>query len=188
VMFPMIAQVVEFDAARRILDMELARADGAGAPAPRRVECGVMLEVPALSLQLPALLARTDFVSVGTNDLVQFLYASDRGDPRLGNRYDALSPPVLTLLGELVAACAAAQVPLAVCGEMAGDPLAAMALVALGIDILSMAPASIGPVKAMVLSLDAGVLARYLATMTGSPVSSLRPRLREFARDHDIDA
>ncbi|MGE0256840.1 MAG: phosphoenolpyruvate--protein phosphotransferase [Alphaproteobacteria bacterium] len=186
VMFPMVAQVAEFIAARDILDMELARARAEGRTLPERIECGVMLEVPALALQLPALLPRIDFLSVGSNDLVQFLFASDRANPRLEGRYDVLAPAVLRLVSTLVADCAAAGVPLAVCGEMAGDPVAAMALVALGVPTLSMAPAAVGPVKAMVLSLDAGALAGYLSTLLASPASSLRGRLRAFARDHDI--
>jgi len=186
VMFPMVAQVAEFIAARDILDMELARAEAEGRALPARVECGVMLEVPALALQLTALLPRIGFLSVGSNDLVQFLFASDRGNPRLEGRYDVLAPAVLSLISRLVTDCAAAGVPLAVCGEMAGDPVAAMALVALGVPTLSMAPAAIGPVKAMVLSLDATAMADYLATLLDSPAPSLRGRLRAFARDHDV--
>lgn len=146
-----------------------------------------MLEVPALAMQLPMLLERVDFLSVGSNDLIQFMFASDRGDPRMGNRYDALSPLVLALFDELVRACRQAEIPLAVCGEMAGDPVAAMALIALGVETLSMAPAAVGPVKAMALSLDAALLADYLATLRHSPAASLRSRLLGFAKDHDID-
>ncbi|MBM3559342.1 MAG: phosphoenolpyruvate--protein phosphotransferase [Alphaproteobacteria bacterium] len=186
VMFPMVAQVAEFIAARDILEMEIARARAAGRPLPQRLECGVMLEVPALALQLPALLPRVDFLSVGSNDLVQFLFASDRANPRLEGRYDVLAPAVLRLVAGLVADCAAARLPLAVCGEMAGDPVAAMALVALGVPTLSMAPAAIGPVKATILSLGAGALAAYLDTLLGLPTASLRGRLRAFARDHDV--
>lgn len=186
VMFPMVAQVDEFTTARRLFDGELARAGQAGLPLPESVSVGTMLEVPALVWQLPALLPQVDFLSVGSNDLVQFLYASDRGNPRLEGRYDPLSPAVLALLADLVGKCRAAAVPLTVCGEMAGDPLAAMALIGLGIRRLSMSPGSVDAVRAMILDVDAGQVARYLVTLRDSAAPSLRSRLRGFALDHAV--
>src|SRR5208282_5433394 len=122
IMFPMVAELAEFEAARAILDIELDRErQGRGEP-PVLVEVGLMLEVPALLWQLPALSERADFVSVGTNDLMQFVFASDRGNPLLAGRYDPLSPPVLRMLGEIAASSVAHAVPVAVCGEMAGEP------------------------------------------------------------------
>ncbi|MDH3737734.1 MAG: peptidase, partial [Alphaproteobacteria bacterium] len=153
---------------------------------PNEVRVGVMLEVPALAMQLPILLPRVDFISIGSNDLVQFLYASDRGNPRLEGRYDALSPAILNFIAQVNDACRAAAVPVTVCGEIAGDPLAAMALIGIGIRELSMAPANVGPVKAMVLSLDAATMSSYLQTLLGSAASSIRPHLKSFARDHAI--
>ena len=185
VMFPMIAEVAEFDAARRILDLELDRV-GRG-KSPKSVAVGAMLEVPALAWQLPALLQRVDFLSVGSNDLLQFLFASDRNNPRIADRYDVLSPPVLALLGDIVRRCEEGQVALTLCGEMAGRPIEAMTLIGLGIRRMSMAPASIGPVKAMILSLDQERLARYLGQLENSAEHSLRPRLRNFAKDHGVD-
>src|SRR5581483_10470995 len=128
--FPMIAEVAELGRARVLLDMELARAAAEGRTLPRSVKVGVMLEVPSLLWQLPALLERIDFLSIGTNDLAQFLFACDRGNPRLADRYDLLSAPVIALLREVVGQCAAAGVPLSMCGEMAGNPLDAMMLIA----------------------------------------------------------
>ena len=122
-MFPMVATVEEFRAARDLLEAEAARIR----PAPERLEAGTMLEVPALMCQLPGLLAEADFVSVGTNDLMQFLFAADRGTPELADRYDTLSAPVLEMLERLVVACNEAGVPLSVCGEAAGRPLDALA-------------------------------------------------------------
>jgi phosphotransferase system enzyme I (PtsP) len=149
-----------------------------------------MLEVPALLFQLPALAERADFVSVGSNDLVQFLFASDRGNPRLAQRYDVLAPPVLTLLRQIVGTCHAARagagIALTLCGEMAGDPLEAMALIGLGFRQLSMAAPSIGPVKEMVRSLDLGRLADYLEGLRDSIDHSLRSKLIAFARDHAV--
>jgi phosphotransferase system, enzyme I, PtsP len=186
IMFPMVADCAEFDQARAIFDLESARAANQGHERPSRVEVGVMLEVPALLFELPQLLPKVDFVSVGTNDLVQFLYAADRNNPRLSDRYDPLSGPVLRPMRHLVAACDAHGVPLAVCGEMAGEPLAALALIGIGLRTLSMSPAKVGPVKEMVRSVDLGSLAPLLADLDELPSRSLRGKLRDFARDHGV--
>jgi phosphotransferase system enzyme I (PtsP) len=154
------------------------------------LKTGAMLEVPALLFQLPALAERADFVSVGSNDLVQFLFASDRGNPRLAQRYDVLAPTVLNLLRQLVATCRAARggkgISLTLCGEMAGDPLEAMALIGLGFRQLSMAAPNVGPVKAMVRTVELGPLAEYLEELRENCDHSLRSKLLAFARDHGI--
>jgi phosphotransferase system enzyme I (PtsP) len=186
VMFPMVAEVAEFIAAREVLEVELRRAAQRKVRPPKHIKVGVMLEVPALVRQLPALLAVVDFISVGTNDLVQFLFACDRGNPRLAGRYDVLSPVVLGLLRELVVVSGKAGVPLAVCGEMAGHPLEAMALVGVGVRNLSLAPAGLGPVKTMIRSLRLGELADLLVGVEALADHSLRPKLRAFARDHNV--
>ena len=186
VMFPMITEIAEFDAAKKLLDLELARAEKKGRTPIRNLKVGTMLEVPALAYQMPALLQRVDFLSVGSNDLFQFLFASDRGSPRIADRYDPLSPAALNFLGSLVEQCDAAQTPISLCGEMAGRPLDAMALVGLGFRTLSMAPSSIGPVKTMIRSLSAGDLKRYLDSLQDVAEHSLREKLREFAVDHGV--
>jgi phosphotransferase system enzyme I (PtsP) len=186
IMFPMVAEVAEFDAAREILDLELDRARVRGTVAPQRIKAGVMLEVPSLLFQLPTLLERVDFLSVGTNDLLQFLLASDRGNPRVSERYDALSPGVLRALAEIAREAARHRVPVGVCGEMAGQPLDAMALVGLGFRSLSMNPTGIGPVRTMLRSLDLGPLQELLRRKIDDPVHSLRPILRAFARDRGV--
>ncbi|HYE48497.1 MAG TPA: phosphoenolpyruvate--protein phosphotransferase [Azospirillaceae bacterium] len=186
VMFPMIAEVAEFRQARRILDLELdrQRADGGGLPAS--VKVGVMMEVPSLLFQLDALLPLVDFMSVGSNDLLQYLFASDRGNPMLNNRYDLLSPPLLRVLRMLVERCDAAGVPLSLCGEMASRPLEAMALVGCGFRSLSMAPPAVGEVKSMLRSLEVGSLADYMQGLYGLADHSVRGRLKAFARDHGV--
>ncbi len=186
VMFPMVAEVAEFDQARAVLDAELQRAARSGAGAPQAVRVGAMLEVPALMWQTKALLERVDFLSIGSNDLLQFLFAADRGSPRVGERYDALSPPVLCLLRDLVERCKAADVPVTLCGEMASRPIEAMALLGIGLRSLSMPPAAIGAVKMMTRSLDVKRLARFLDRLIDSPQHSLREVLRGFARDHGV--
>jgi phosphotransferase system enzyme I (PtsP) len=184
VMFPMIAEVHEFLEARRVLELELERARKQGVP--RSVRVGAMLEVPSLAFQLDSLFPAADFVSVGSNDLIQFLFAADRGNPRMAERYDALSPPVLAFLGQLAEQAAQAGKPLALCGEMAGQPLEAMALIGLGFRTLSMAPPAVGPVKAMVRGLDVGRLGEFVRGLSRLPAHSVREAMRTFARDHGV--
>jgi phosphotransferase system enzyme I (PtsP) len=186
VMFPMIADVAEFDQAREVLNLELDRQRKDGEVLPERIAVGLMLEVPALIWQLPAFSGRADFISVGTNDLVQFLFAADRGNPRLAGRYDPLSPSILRVLGQIAAGCATYHLPVTVCGEMAGDPLEAMALVGLGFRVLSMSPSSIGPVKAMIRSLDVPALVEFIGSLSDVSAHSLRGKFHDFARDRGI--
>jgi phosphotransferase system enzyme I (PtsP) len=153
---------------------------------PDRLRVGVMLEVPGLMWQLKPLLARVDFLSVGSNDLYQFMFATDRGNPRVADRYDVLAPGLLSLLKELVLACKEADVPLSLCGEMAGTPVEAMTLIALGFRTISMSPARLGAVRAMVRTVDAGALSAYLDTLLDVGDHSLRRRLTAYARDHGV--
>jgi phosphotransferase system enzyme I (PtsP) len=186
VKFPMVAEVAEFTAARAVLGVELRRAAERGLAPPAEIKVGVMLEVPALLWQLPALLPVVDFVAVGSNDLLQFLFAADRGNPRLAGRYDPLAPAILALFRALVRECDRHKVPLSLCGEMAGSPLDAMALLGVGFRTLSMAPSSVGPVKTMIRSLQLAPLEQFLATLETVPDHSLRDKLAAFARDHDV--
>lgn len=186
VMFPMVAEVAEFDAARALLERELQRLDADGLPRPATLEAGVMLEVPSLFWQLPALLRRVDFVSLGSNDLFQFMFACDRGNPQLTDRYDVLSPAMLSFINDLVRHCRASGVRLSVCGEMASRPLEAMALIGLGVRNLSVTASDLAPVKAMLRSIDAGALHAYLATLLEVSDRSLRGRLLAYAQDRQI--
>ncbi len=183
-MFPMVSDVAEFLAARRILDLE--RDILAPDIQPSRISIGAMIEVPSLAMQLPALARVADFVSVGSNDLQQFLFASDRGDPRVSARYDSLSPPMMRFLRRLVDECEEVGLPISLCGEMAGDPLTAMALVAVGFRNLSMPATAVGPVRAMVRSLEVAPLADYVSTLVSSEAPTIRPHLRAFAIDHNV--
>jgi phosphotransferase system enzyme I (PtsP) len=186
VMFPMIAEVAEFDQARRVLDMELTRETSAGRLLPEKLSVGAMVEVPSLLWQLPALAERVDFLSVGSNDLIQFLFATDRGSPRMAERFDPLSALALNVLRDVVKAAGKAKVPLSLCGDIAGRPLEAMALIGLGYRSISMTAPSMGPVKSMVRSLRLRPLQEYMKTILGSSDHSLRDKLLAFARDHDI--
>lgn len=169
VMLPMITEVDEMVRARAVMERELAHFRRHGHAAPEKLLLGAMIEVPALLWQLDELLAVSDFVSVGSNDLFQFLTASDRGNLRLAGRFDPLSPAFLRALRHIVRRADAAGVPVTLCGELAGQPLAAMALLGLGFRSLSMAPAQIGPVKAMLLDLDIAKLSAELDRILDAP-------------------
>lgn len=184
VMFPMVATVAEFRAARDLLDAEIAKLD----EAPLSVEVGTMLEVPALLFQLPGLLAEADFISLGTNDLMQFLFAADRGAPRLANRYDVLSAPVLELVEGLAAACAEEEVAFSICGEAAGRPLDALVFAAIGVNTLSMSGSAILPVKALFAEADLTTLRPVLRELrrAGAAGASLREPLVAWAREHGL--
>jgi phosphotransferase system enzyme I (PtsP) len=182
VMFPLVATVDEFRAARALVDFEVAWAQRRGRPPPSRLDVGAMIEAPALIWHLDALLPMTDFVSVGTNDLIQYLFAADRGNPRVADRYDPLSPPALRALKRIQEACVETGTPVSVCGEMAGRPLEAFALVALGFDGLSMPPAGIGPVKQMVLSCDREAARRGVEALLKATQGSVRNELETLAR------
>ena len=186
VMFPMIAEVSEFSAARALLDREVERQQRMGESGPSSLQIGTMLEVPSLAWQLGALLPMVDFVSIGSNDLMQFLFASDRGNPRLAHRYDELSPAALSMVRDIVRRCDAAGVPVSLCGEAAGRPVDAMALIGLGLRSISMGPGSIGAVKMMVRSLDLPLLQAFMENIYDSPEHSLRKALMKFAEDNKI--
>jgi phosphotransferase system enzyme I (PtsP) len=181
-MFPLVASVGEFRAARELVDREVAWATRRGRPAPSRLEVGAMIEAPSLLWHLDALLPMTDFVSIGTNDLMQYLFAADRGNARVSDRYDVLSPPALRALSVVREACVDTATPVSVCGEIAGRPLEAFALIALGFDRLSMPPVGIGPVKQMVLSCDRGAARRGLESLAQSSANSVRSEVEALAR------
>ena len=185
-MFPLVATVDEFRTARSYVDRECAWAMRRGRPAPARLRVGVMIEAPSLVWHLDALLPAVDFVSVGTNDLMQYLFAADRGNPRVADRYDPLSPPALRVLKAIADGGAETGTPVSVCGELAGRPLEAFALVALGFDRLSMPPAGVGPVKRMVLSLDREAARRGVTALLRSGGGSLRGEIETLARKLNV--
>ncbi len=180
VMVPMVTTVQEFRAARSLLDLELERARSRSVTLPQSVAVGAMVEVPAVVLAIEALAREADFLSVGSNDLHQFLYAADRGGERVATRYDTLDPLFLGVLTRIAQAAAAAGKPVTVCGEMAGRPLEALVLAALGYRALSMSAISVGPVKEAVLSTNIKQLATYVEYLIKSPSSNLRNQLKNF--------
>ncbi|MEZ5996263.1 MAG: phosphoenolpyruvate--protein phosphotransferase [Hyphomonadaceae bacterium] len=181
VMFPLVTTVSEFDAARALVDRELDWSRKNGRAPPAHLEVGVMVEAPALAWSIPDLKGRADFISIGTNDLMQYFFAADRGNARVSERYDILSAPALRLLKRIQEDADAAGLQVSICGEAAGRPLEAMAFTALGFRRLSMPASGIGPVKRLILSMDAAAARRKLAALMGRNRPSIRNELTEFA-------
>ncbi len=188
IMFPMVATVQEFDQARELVERELTHLRRHGHKLPEEVEIGTMVEVPSLLYQLDELLERVDFLSVGSNDLLQFFYAVDRGNARVSGRFDALSPPLLRALKEIADKGRAHKKPVTLCGELASQPIGALALVAIGYRALSLTPSAIGPVKAMLLDLDCGKAAAFLNPLIDKPSRGkpIRAQLEEFAAGNGL--
>jgi phosphotransferase system enzyme I (PtsP) len=182
IMFPMVATAEEFRTAKSLLLAEAKRVR----PSPGRLNIGTMLEVPALMWQLDELLKDADFVSVGSNDLMQFLFAADRGTPSLYDRYDFLSAPVLKMLEQLSVAARQACVPISVCGEAASHPLEALAIAALGIRTLSMPAGGILPIKAMFSQVDLPAFQSVLAAIRRGGGMNLREPIAAWAREQGI--
>ncbi|MCY0148652.1 phosphoenolpyruvate--protein phosphotransferase [Hoeflea sp. G2-23] len=180
-MLPMVTEVNELRLARELVDKEVKRLARFGYQLPSRVLFGAMLEVPSLMWQLDELMNEVDFVSVGSNDLFQFVMAVDRGNSRVADRFDTLGRPFLRVLRQIVQAADRAKTPLTLCGEIAGKPLSAMALMGLGFRSISMSPAAIGPVKSMLLSLDLGKLETGLLEAIADTRSE--KTVREFLMD-----
>jgi phosphotransferase system, enzyme I, PtsP len=180
-MFPMVTEVSEYEDARAIVEAELAALAARNLPTPALIRYGVMLEVPALAYQLDALLPRVDFLSVGTNDLTQFLFAADRSHPKLANRYDWLGASLLRFLKAVVSQAHKAGVPVSVCGEMGGRPIECLALLGLGIRRVSITPAAVGPIKMMIRASNLKRLQRLMDQELKKPAGNLRQSLVDFA-------
>ena len=187
-MVPMVTEVSEIKAVRELLQKEVQHLSRFGHALPRKLQFGAMLEVPALLWQLDELMAEVDFVSVGSNDLFQFSMAVDRGNARVSDRFDPLGRPFLRILRDIVRAGERNKTPVTLCGELAGKTISAMALFGLGFRSVSMSPASIGPVKAMLLGLDLQALSAIMeeALNDTRPTSSMRDILVGFAESHNI--
>jgi phosphotransferase system, enzyme I, PtsP len=186
IMLPMIAEVSEVRAARVLLDGELNREKEKGNAVPTKIRLGAMIEVPSLVYQLPQLFPHVDFLSVGSNDLFQFFYAIDREYPKLAARYDVLSPTFLSMLKFIQNQCEEAKVPLSICGEMAGRPLEALALIGLGYRTLSMSAAAIPLVKSMIRSLSCQEISDYMGAVCVPSHANIRQSLHDFAKAHEI--
>ncbi|UYY57396.1 phosphoenolpyruvate--protein phosphotransferase [Sphingomonas sp. S2-65] len=187
VMFPMVSEPWEFDQAKALFEAQRGWLAARGKKLPLEIRYGAMLEVPALAEVLDVLLPEVDFLSIGTNDLTQFLFAADRAHPKLALRYDWLSPSILRFIRRVVEQADAAGVPVTVCGEMGGRPLEAMALIGLGIRRLSITPAAVGPIKAMVRSLDRKAVIAAMTTLLAEPRTPLRAALIAWAEERSVE-
>lgn len=187
VMFPMIANLAEFEEAKETMLIELEKEKRRGSEVPKKVNIGLMIEVPSVVFQLDAILKQADFVSIGTNDLAQFVFACDRGNPRLSERYDVLSAPFLKMMQEIITKANAAGVLCSVCGEMASNPIEALALIGLGFRNLSMSGSAFGRVKSMVRSVNIDDIEDYIKILLKSNRRTLRPQLISYANDHGIE-
>jgi phosphoenolpyruvate-protein phosphotransferase len=163
VMAPMVATVADAQLLLTLRDEARAAAAASGDPLPERMVTGVMIELPSAVILAPELARLADFFSIGTNDLTQYTMAADRSNPALAYLQDALHPAVLRLIAGVVAGADEAGIPVAVCGELAGEPAGALVLVGLGVDELSA---------------DAGSLDRVRAALAGAT----RPQLADLAK------
>lgn len=186
VMFPLVTTVAEFDAARALVDREIEWRRARNGRLPVKVEVGAMVEAPALAWAIPNLKGRADFLSIGTNDLMQYFFAADRGNARVSERYDVLSPPALKFLKRIREDSDAAGLPISICGEAAGRPLEALAFLALGYRRLSMPASGIGPVKKLILSANSRALARELEPLLECDADTLRGEIARIAGEHNV--
>jgi phosphotransferase system enzyme I (PtsP) len=187
VMFPMVSEPWEFDAARDVFEQQLAYLKGQKKLLPEAIRYGAMLEVPALAEQLDLLAPKLSFLSIGTNDLTQFLFAADRANPKLAERYDWLSPAIMRFLKRVLGNLAGHTVDVTVCGEMGGRRLEALALIGLGIRRLSITPASVGPIKELVRKVDVGEIGAAMSGWLANPPPDLRAALVDWAAAREID-
>jgi phosphotransferase system enzyme I (PtsP) len=187
VMFPMVSEVWEFDAAKAVFDEQLAFLRGKKRLMPERIHYGAMLEVPALAEVLDLLLPRLSFLSVGTNDLTQFLFAADRANPKLAQRYDWLSPSIMRFMRRVIQSSTGSGVDVGVCGEMGGRRLEALALLGIGFRRFSITPAAVGPIKELVRKIDLSELSEAMTGWLADPASDLRAELSDWAEAREIE-
>ncbi len=182
ILFPMVSTLEEMRRAKALLTRELELA----ARPPTSVRCGVMLEVPSLLWQLDGLFKLVDFIAVGSNDLLQFLFASDRGNPALAGRFGLFNAASIHLFSELTQRAEESGTPLSLCGESAAHPIEAMVLLACGFRRLSVPPAAVAPVKIMIRSLDLAAFRAFLDSRLDHDSESLQMQIRAYALDHGI--
>ena len=180
VMFPLISEAGEFMQARGHVLREIHRERSLGHPVPETIEIGTMLETPSLAYAPQSFFDLTDFVSIGGNDLKQFFFAADRENERVRRRYDTLNVSFLNFLDHIAARCAASNTPLSFCGEDAGRPIEAMCFAALGIGTLSMRPASVGPVKALLRRVNLNEVRDVMLAARATGAESVRPAIMDW--------
>ncbi|MGB5777814.1 MAG: putative PEP-binding protein, partial [Allopontixanthobacter sediminis] len=187
VMFPMVSEPWEFEAAKSVFEAQLKYIKAQKKVLPESINYGAMLEVPALAEVLDLLIPKLSFLSVGTNDLTQFLFAADRANPKLAERYDWLSPAILRFLKRVALATDGAPVDLGICGEMGGRRLEALALLGIGFRRFSITPVSVGPIKELVRKVDLAEISGLMNGWLSQPPPDIRVALQEWAEGNGIE-
>ncbi|MAC77341.1 MAG: phosphoenolpyruvate--protein phosphotransferase [Rhodobacteraceae bacterium] len=185
IMFPFVAQFEEYRAARAEVDKAIAREVKLGHKLPSSLKVGAMLETPSLAFAPQKFFDEVDFISIGGNDLKQFFFAADRENERVRRRYDTLNVSFLSLIERIVERCGISDTPLSFCGEDAGRPVEAVCFAAIGIRSLSMRPASIGPVKSLLMRSDLGALRQIIADARHRGAQTVRPAVMDWLRTAD---
>ncbi len=180
VMFPFVAQPQEFYAARAEFNKAMEREEILGHPLPESVEVGAMLETPSLAYAPDCFFHEVDFLSIGGNDLKQFFFAADRENERVRRRYDTLDVSFIAFMDHILARAKAAETPVSFCGEDAGRPVEALCLAALGFPMLSMRPASVGPVKHLIRHCNLVALRQVIDASRADGDQSVRPAVTKW--------
>lgn len=188
IMFPLVSTLADLRQAKMVLADTIEDLEEAGFAYDPAVEVGMMVEVPAAVIMLDRFLKEVDFISIGTNDLIQYTLAVDRGNSEVADRYQASDPAVLRLLDQSLAAARAAEVPASVCGQMSGEPLYTMLLLGLGLRTLSVPPSAVPEIKKICRSLSipqCEEVARRAMTMESAREidTYLREKLRKVATE-----
>ncbi len=183
IMFPFIAQFEEYRQARSEVDKTLDRERKLGHVLPKTLKVGAMLETPSLGFAPLKFFEEVDFLSIGGNDLKQFFFAADRENERVRSRYDTLNISFLSFIERVVERCEISGTPLSFCGEDAGRPVEAVCLAAMGIRRLSMRPASIGPVKSLMMRVNLTDLRKIVADARHRGEQSVRPAVMDYLRE-----
>lgn len=186
IMFPMVTVASEFVAAKSLLEEEIDWAKKRGRPTPLKLSVGAMLESPSLAFELDTLAEHADFISIGTNDLMQFFHAADRMVPDISERYDLIARPPLVFLRQIAEHCERLKLPVSVCGESAGKPLEALALLAMGFRAFSMSAGAVGPIKRMIRSMDLGAFSKAIKEALPRSNGSFRNELLAIAKLNHI--
>jgi phosphotransferase system enzyme I (PtsP) len=188
ILVPMVTDAWEFRQTRVVINKEVERLKHEGKPVPSKLEVGAMIEVPSLLWELDQVLPECDFVSIGSNDLIMFLTASDRANPRVSKNYDPIGLPRLRALRHIVDMARRYHVPITMCGELAGKPVEALALMSIGMTRLSMSPPAVGPIKEMVMGLELGPIKTSVASalLEGADGIPIRDLLLEWAERQSL--
>ena len=183
----MVSEPWEFEAAKAVFESQVKFLRTCRKTLPEAIRYGVMLEVPSLAEMLDVLIPKVSFISIGTNDLTQFLFAADRANPKLAERYDWVSPAILRFLRRVVAATVGHPVQLGVCGEMGGRRLEALALLGIGITRLSITPAAVGQIKELVRKVDMKEIGQAMAGWLAAPPADMRVTMQKWAEEREIE-